>query len=319
MYKNKYLKYKKKYLELKNNMVGNGHGIWEFDEIKFLPFKDDYKKDDIIEEEGTMFDIKFTDYNIKHKSIGNITGRWKGRYISDDTYKGQYTEDGESWKETNEIGMWSDNNKTYYGIYNNNNVKNINVYEPKDGDNFTSRFIWYDIESYLKKIILNNNPNIIKIKKYLNENFETDKGWEISEGYGDGYCSIYAFFLGLAKISKESINFPKITINSKVGKKDKTKIFVENYIKPLFDKIIDCYKTKIVDVEIQITLNNTNSDVFYNRLKNMEDDDDDPNNKILTIFNNNENIDKIKEVINHAINKEQILSIGYSIFTPLKI
>ena len=322
MYKYKYLKYKKKYIELKNNMNGNGIIRWAFDEVKFNTNTDETVK-------GTMSNGFFNECNIDNINnndycnkdetyIGNIKGTWIGEYKNDYDYEGKYYKDDTKSIpiDVNKIGMWQDDQKIYYGIYN-NNINNINQYEKKDNDQFCSRFQWYGSESYLDVIIPKQDTDTDKkIKILFNANFNKDKGWEFSQGYGDGFCGIYAFFLGFSKISKKTITFPTINIDDNDSVKNtKTNTFIIEYIEPLFKEIFDNMQSDICvdDIGIEITIQTRTAENTNDICNNI------PNNEIdayhnKVIFINKNNISDNINCINYAIHNNIIGTIGCNIF-----
>ena len=322
MYKKKYLKYKKKYLELKENMVGNGHSIYQLDsEPGFWKHTDTKKWTG--EMKGQF--IKDTSDTITAPMPLEFDGVWNGSYTDYnevDEFKGTYTKKGENTEiKINKIGVWDNRDLTYYGIYNDKVKKSINNYIKKNNDHFSSRFKWYTYDSYLQEVIHNKNEYL----QTFNDNFGIYNGWRFAQGYGDGLCSMYAFLLGIEKISKINYNYPTIMDNDENEKNIKTNLFATETILPIFEEIFDNYKNHVMknkskDVTINITLN---SGKINKPDVTKYDNIIEKNGKYeLNIFNKCDNDKKLKndkDALEYCIVNNFILSIDDNIYHYLSI
>ena len=254
MNKEKYLKYKKKYLQLKNNIEGGQHVKISFDETK-------------CENDGESIRCSLKGPKINEKRYKDINGTWIGDYNAETYYEGAFISDEEKEpKQVNKYGFWE--GKDYYGILDDENLSQYTllVYNKKTNQQYGDRFKWFDADSYIHYKFNNNN----KIKDFFNRT----SNWEFSNGYGDGFCSLYAFFLLYNKIGNIQIEFPIIQGNEvsketdiDLLKKEKTTIFVKVYLIPLFTNIFNSGIKESNEIEIDI--NTERKKFFDSRLQTI--------------------------------------------------
>ena len=238
-YEKKYLKYKQKYLELKNKNKGGTHINWEYEEIK-----GDWNKPINDEWDGEMKNVKYSDQLNNEKYYEKIDGKWKGKY-KDENYD-IYNESKDNDKKINKYGIWD--NQKYYGVDNNNKTK-ITI----DNDNATI-FKWHKLYDFIQDGHINEK---------LKNNF--DNSWLISYGFNDSFGCIYSFLLYISLTIDTTIVFPK---DNKLEKQE----FLTDVIKPLFFKIIDYYeinyfknnslKKKFQDVDITLKKLDNSKETF---------------------------------------------------------
>jgi hypothetical protein len=259
MDRQKYLKYKKKYLQLKNDIDGGQHVKISFSSIEC---NENYEND--------MNNESYIKCSLKEPKIGtdvykDINGSWYGDYSIFSEYSGNFLKDDEYILHVNNYGFWDGND--YYGITGDNGdvSQNVNLtYHEQTNQEYGDRFRWFDATSYIGYKFKNNEEAIKKI-------FNDEHNWEFSNGYGDGFCSLYAFFLLHNKISKDEIIFPIIEeneFNTKIKfnelKIKKTKIFADEYLIPLFNEIYN------LNMEKNIELTTKNNKTYYLWSKNLQ-------------------------------------------------
>ena len=171
-YKDKYLKYRTKYLELKsNNMIGGGNKILDIDHVMFPV----YNNNDFLKEVAN-------EYNKNKKyvySIGKQTPGYKGIYLYSknfyiehlSTIKGEYY-----W--TNSLAIILD--KKYWSYYKNPAIINDNFMTPKFGCGYF--FVNPEFNSTNKKISKSDYDNFtIYISKNLKNKLSNIAGlkWKL--------------------------------------------------------------------------------------------------------------------------------------------
>ena len=229
-YKIKYIKYKNKYLNLKNNIKG---GLSS--EAKYT---------------GVWIDGKWNDshteyigkYILNHINSHIFDGIWNGEWNSDQNeytgeFKGVCTVDNKKYKDCYFRGKWFGDweNKSFTGIYYNNLNLGMEYNIANDKENlYKHNFNWFTLNSYISNFYYND-------QFFLNTYF-SDSGWYISDGIENGYCAIYAVYISLhANNILTTIIFPKKTNNDSLNKANEKKWYDE-YTITLFVNIINKYK-----------------------------------------------------------------------------